>query len=73
MGKQPTNINDTNWDDADSIQRAAMVWSVLPPSSAKSIRRMDQSKLNKLLEVADQQDQVKLKNLYNPVINCIRD
>jgi hypothetical protein len=73
MGKQPTNINDTNWDDADSIQRAAMVWSVLPPSSAKSIRRMDQSKLNKLLEVADQQDQVKLKILYNAVINCMRD
>jgi hypothetical protein len=73
MGKQPTNINDINWDDADSIQRAAMVWSVLTPSSAKSIRRMDQSKLNKLLEVADQQDQVKLKILYNAVINCMRD
>jgi hypothetical protein len=73
MGKQPTNINDINWDDADSTQRAAMIWSVLPPSSAKSIRRMDQTKLNKLLEVADQQDQIKLKILYNSVINCMRD
>lgn len=73
MGKQPTDINDLDWDDADNKQRAAMLRSVLPPSSAKSSRRMDQTKLNKLLEVADQQDQVKLKILYNAVINCMRD
>ena len=73
MVKQPPIIDDINWDDADSRQRAAMIWRVLPPPSAKSIRRMDQTKLNKLLEVADQQDQVKLKILYNSVINCMRD
>jgi len=34
---------------------------------------MDQTKLNKLLEVAEQQDQVKLRVLHNAVISCVRE
>lgn len=34
---------------------------------------MDQEKIKRILEVADQQDEIKLKVLHNAVIKCIKD
>lgn len=48
-------------------QRVRMLCRALPD------RKMDQTKLKKLLETANAQDQVKLKVLHNAVVKCIRD
>lgn len=52
---------------ADIPQRAAMIIRALPD------KKMDQTKLKKLLEAATPEDQIKLKVLHNAVITCIRE
>lgn len=61
MGKAKVD----EWDRADVGARAAMLCGVLPDKG------MDQERLKKLLEVADQQDQLALKVLHNAVISGI--
>ena len=56
-----------NWDRASLSQRAWMICRAI------SDGKMDQEKIKKLLDVADQQDQIKLKVLHNAVVKCIKD
>jgi len=56
-----------NWDRASLSQRAWMICRAI------SDETMDQEKIKRLLEVADQQDQIKLKVLHNAVVKCIKD
>jgi len=63
----PSNIPDHDWDAADIPQRVTLITQALPN------RKMDQTKLKKLLEVASPEDQIKLKVLHNAVVKCIRD
>ena len=65
MAKQRKPISKAAWDRADPGERAAMILGVLTG------KRMDQEKLTKLLEVADQQNQAKLRVLHNTVVNCL--
>jgi hypothetical protein len=68
MGKNQTyNITADDWDQASNAQRAWMICRVV------SDGKMDQDKIRRLLDVADQQDQIKLKVLHNAVIKCIKD
>ncbi len=56
-----------NWDRASNAQRAWMIFNAI------SDGKMDQEKIKRLLDVADQQDQIKLKVLHNSVIKCLKD
>jgi hypothetical protein len=56
-----------NWDRASNAQRAWMIFNAI------SDGKMDQEKIKRLLDVADQQDQIKLKVLHNAVIKCLKD
>ena len=56
-----------DWGAADIPQRAQMIARALPD------KKMDLKKLNKLLETASPEDQIKLKVLHNAVVNCIRE
>jgi hypothetical protein len=56
-----------DWDRASNAQRAWMICRVI------SEGKMDQEKIKRLLDVADQQDQIKLKVLHNAVVKCIKD
>jgi hypothetical protein len=63
--KQPVAADD--WDRASNAQRAWMICRAI------SEGKMDQEKIKRLLDVADQQDQIKLKVLHNAVVKCIKD
>ncbi|MCK9362112.1 MAG: hypothetical protein M0P74_00695 [Syntrophales bacterium] len=56
-----------DWDRASNAQRAWMICRAI------SEGKMDQEKIKRLLDVADQQDQIKLKVLHNAVVKCIKD
>ena len=56
-----------DWDRATNAQRAWMICRAI------SEGKMDQEKIKRLLDVADQQDQIKLKVLHNAVIKCLKD
>lgn len=58
---------ETEWDRGGVDQRVRMLCRALPD------RKMDQTKLKKLLETANAQDQIKLKILHNAVVKCIKD
>ena len=68
MGKEfkQTAVAD-DWDRASNAQRAWMICKAI------SEGKMDQEKIKRLLDVADQQDQIKLKVLHNAVVKCIKD
>jgi hypothetical protein len=55
------------WERMDVEQRVHMLCQILPD------KKMDQEKLHKLLEIADKQDQLKMKVLHNAVVKCIED
>jgi hypothetical protein len=59
--------NETEWEGGGVDQRVRMLCRALPD------RKMDQTKLKKLLETANAQDQIKLNILHNAVVKCIRD
>ena len=63
--KQAAATDD--WDRASNAQRAWMICRAI------SEGKMDQEKIKRLLDVADQQDQIKLKVLHNAVVKCIKD
>lgn len=63
--KQTVAADD--WDRATNAQRAWMICQAI------SEGKMDQEKIKRLLDVADQQDQIKLKVLHNAVIKCLKD
>lgn len=63
---QPAVAPD-DWDRASNAQRAWMICRAI------SDGKMDQEKIKRLLDVADQQDQIKLKVLHNAVIKCLKD
>ena len=63
--KQAVAADD--WDRATNAQRAWMICRAI------SEGKMDQEKIKRLLDVADQQDQIKLKVLHNAVIKCLKD
>lgn len=63
--KQAVAADD--WDRASNAQRAWMICRAI------SEGKMDQEKIKRLLDVADQQDQIKLKVLHNAVVKCIKD
>ncbi len=67
MVKNQPIIADLDWDAADIPQRVKLICRALPD------KKMDQTKLKKLLEVASPEDQIKLKVLHNAVVNCIRE
>lgn len=68
LSAPPTGTSSTdNWDRASNAQRAWMIYNAI------SDRKMDQEKIKRLLDVADQQDQIKLKVLHNAVIKCLKD
>ena len=64
--KQKQTVSD-DWGRASNSQRAWMICQAI------SDGKMDQEKVKKLLEVADEQDQVTLKVLHNAVVKCIKD
>ena len=66
MEKKDKN-KQPSWGKADIGRRARMLRTVLPK------KKMDETKLKNLLEVADEQDQVKLKVLYNAVIKGVNE
>jgi hypothetical protein len=68
MGKDLKRITMADdWDRASIAQRALMLFNAI------SDGKMDLEKIKRLLEVADQQDQIKLKVLHNAVVKCTRD
>ena len=64
MGKQRKTKDD--WDLATTAQRAWMIFRVISDGF------MDQEKIKRLLEVADQPDQIKLKVLHNAAVNGLK-
>ncbi len=69
-GKKPDQkqaVAADDWDRATNAQRAWMVCLAI------SEGKMDQEKIKRLLDVADQQDQITLKVLHNAVIKCLKD
>ena len=69
-GKKPDQkqtVAADDWDRATNAQRAWMICRAI------SEGKMDQEKIKRLLDVADQQDQIKLKVLHNAVIKCLKD
>jgi len=64
--RKQTAVAD-DWDRATNAQRAWMICRAI------SEGKMDQEKIKRLLDVADQQDQIKLKVLHNAVIKCLKD
>jgi len=68
MGKDLERITTADgWDRASIAQRALMIFNAI------SDGKMDLEKIKRLLEVADQQDQIKLKVLHNAVVKCTKD
>lgn len=65
MGKQ-LDISGVTWDEADIGQRVRLLCQAMPD------KKMDQNKLKKLLEIADPQDQIKLKVLHNAVVDTFK-
>jgi hypothetical protein len=66
MAKKKTDRQDS-WSVADVVRRAQMLSKVLPKKS------MEEAKLKNLLDVANEQDQVKIKVLYNVVIKGVNE
>lgn len=66
MEKNQT-ANQNLWETADISRRVQLLCKVLPN------KLMDETRLKKLLEVADEQDQVKLKVVYNAVIKGVNE
>jgi hypothetical protein len=66
MEKKQTENHDL-WETADIGRRVQLLCKVLPN------KLMDETRLKKLLEIADEQDQVKLKVLYNAVIKGVNE
>ena len=64
---QKKTVAADDWDRASNAQRAWMICRAI------SEGKMDQEKVKRLLDVADQQDQIKLKVLHNAVVKCIKD
>lgn len=64
---QKKTVATDDWDRASNAQRAWMICRAI------SEGKMDQEKVKRLLDVADQQDQIKLKVLHNAVVKCIKD
>ncbi len=64
---QKQTVAADDWDRASNAQRARMICRAIPEG------KMDQEKIKRLLDVADQQDQIKLKVLHNAVVKCIKD
>jgi hypothetical protein len=61
------NTTEYLWEPADIIRRVQLLRRILPNKT------MDETRLKKLLELADDQDQVKLKVLYNAVIKGVNE
>lgn len=65
-GKQG-GADQSAWDRGDSVQRAAMLATVLPGS------KMDKAKFEQLLAVAETDAQIKLRVLYNAVVSGVQE
>lgn len=61
------NKRQDSWGGADISRRVQLLCKVLPNKT------MDETRLQKLLEVAEKSDQVKLKVLYNAVIKGVNE
>jgi hypothetical protein len=61
------NPDQSTWDRADLVQRAALLAGALPES------KMDKEKFEQLLQVADTDAQIKLRILYNAVVSGITE
>ena len=61
------NTTEYLWQPADISRRVQLLCRILPN------KKMDETRLKKLLEMADDQDQVKLKVLYNAVIKGVNE
>ena len=64
LGNSP---DQSAWDRANLVQRAAMLGGALPES------KMDKEKFEQLLAVAECDAQIKLRVLYNAVVSGVRD
>ena len=63
----PWGGDQSAWDRASILQRAALLAGALPES------KMDKGKFEQLLQVADTDAQIKLRILYNAVVSGIKE